>query len=351
MKLIEIQTWDELEKKLNDLKGKNSLYIKIKCKDRRATIKVIDLKNFSGSIDISFENDCFYNLTVLTDNRKINAFFTNASKTVVVIDKRPFLKIDYKRQVAKPIVIHSEKEIRNDNLPMLLANNICLTRRMLTGLKEKQINGNNYVVYINKDNIYDTKYFYNCHFVIYDKIIFINEAKDFAQLKKIRQGNILVFVNQSISRFAMKSVDLISFSGNLYLLGNNHCLKNGTIFNSSKNAGLFGTINPSANIWIEDFGLDHLIFAGKIPLYFGAFVGNRETNKFYSNDGKVIFKNCYVKNCLLQESFIETGVLVGNPNIDYEFIDFFAYNNFCNKKAIYFNNYLSENKLTRKNKN
>ena len=116
MKLIEIQTWDELEKKLNDLKGKNSLYIKIKCKDRRATIKVIDLKNFSGSIDISFENDCFYNLTVLTDNRKINAFFTNANKTVVVIDKRPFLKIDYKKQVVKPIVIHGEKEIRNEEI-------------------------------------------------------------------------------------------------------------------------------------------------------------------------------------------------------------------------------------------
>lgn len=350
MRLIEIQSWNELEEKLANLKGKDYLYIKIKCKKKKATINAINLKQFSGTIDICFDNDGVYEITVLTDCNKNNTFFTNVNKVAIVVDRRPFLKLNYKKIEVKPRAIHSEEEILDNNIPMVLTENVCLTKT-LPKLSERQINGNNFVVYLSKDNINDVKYFYNANFIIYDKIIFINEVKDFYTLKEIRKGNILVVLNKSISNFAMKSVDLIEFTGNLYLLGNDNYLKNGTIFNKGKNVGLFGSVNSCANIYIENLGMNHLIFAGKVPYYCGCFIGNRETTKFYSREGELFFKNCYVKNCVLPKPIIENGVLVGNPNLYYGFVNILASDNFCGSKEIYFNDYLNEHRLIRKNKN
>lgn len=350
MRLIEIQYWNELEEKLANLKGKDYLYIKIKCKKKKATINAINLKKFSGTIDICFENDGVYEITVLTDDNKNNTFFTNAHKVVIVVDKRPFLKLNYKKIEVKPRAIHSEEEILGDNLPMVITENICLTKT-LPNLNERQIDGNNFTVYLSKDNINDVKYFYNANFIIYDRIISVNEAKDFYKLREINQGNVLVVLNKSITNFAMKSVDLINFTGNLYLLGNHNCLNNGTIFNVGQNVGLFGTVNPCANIYIENLGMNHLRFAGKISHYCGCFIGSRDTTKFYSREGNLFFRNCYVKNCALPKPIIEKGVLVGNPNLYFDFERVLAYDNFCGNKEIHFNEYKTENQLTRKNKN
>lgn len=341
MRLIEINTWGEFHKKLKDIKGNEYVYVKILCQERKGKIEAVDLQKFKGTLEINFSNENKMYLFEVSHpvDFSVREFFYNSNKACVTMNYRGVLKFVYRAIPKKTIAISSveqlQKEInKTDKNRSLVLSNDLLFKNMPCQMQEK-IDAAGFKVFIPKTDIALSSHFINAQFVFYDSYLEIKNVEDLHILEKFSHGNIVVSLHNDLKKFVMKPINLSKFSGNLYIFGNHCSINNGRVLISSVSGGFIKELHPYANVYIENLGFERLVFCGNKPYYCGTVLGMRTRFGYQSPEGRIVLKNCWVKNVLMPESYLHTDVFVGDTSVDYDLIDVYSCRVFANKREIY----------------
>ena len=340
MKLIEIKEWNDF-KKIENLKGNDYIFVKVYLTTFKGTIDAIDLRNFSGTIDLSFAYpQKFYKVTVRTsDIKKVQGLFKNVGKTQILMNQDVFLKITYDVK-KKRVLVATEKDILEavfkyplENLVLDCQNDIVI-RRDINIPATFSIETNGFMVFWPREQKIKTEK--NCkNPIYYDRLVKAKEINDLKVLEQITEGVPVVLFQNDFKNFACSSLDLTRFQGDLYLLGNGFCLSKGVILQNQESLGLISLLHPYANLFVKDLTLENLVFQGKHPLYCGGILGTRANLGMQGPEGQILFQNCVVKNCVFPKAFLENHVFLGNEMLESQMINCSFSNVYAQKKALY----------------
>ncbi len=340
MRLIEIKTWNEFHEKLKDIKGNEYVYVKILCKERKGKIEAVDLKKFKGTLEINFPDENKIYLMEISHpiDCSIREFFYNGDKACVTMNYHGTLKFGYHVIPKKTIAISNEQQLQKEmnkateNCDFVLKNNLLLKKSFKI---KKQINAAGFKVLLSKNDMALAPYFINAQFVFYDDYLEVKKPEDLYMLENFFYGDVVVVLNSDLKNFIMRPINLSKFCGNLYILGNHFSLNNGRILVPSLSGGLIGELHPYANLYVENLGLEHLIFCGNKPNYCGTVLGMRTKSGYQSPEGRIVLKKCWAKNIKMPDSYFHTDVFVGDTSIDYDLEDVYSFQVFKNRKEIY----------------
>lgn len=351
MRLIEINHWKELNEKLQNLKGKEYLYVKINGVSRTGWTKAIDLKKFKGTLDITFANSKkFYFLEVQApENVKMQNLFFNSEKATILLNCPGVLKIDYVPLPKQTVAITNETDLNQPVYPndILTSNeDLVLTKKILL---EKKIDVLGHKVFLSSKHKALQENFLNAQFIYYDQLLEIQNISDWYALEKLTNGTTVVLVKNDIEILKMKALNLSKYSGDLYILGNHHFLQNGIIFFSNA-SGFIEELHPYANLYIKDLNFQNLMFLGENPSYCGTILGQRNKKGYQSPEGNIYLENCWISDINLPNAFINTDVFIGDNQLPYTLIDSGASKVYIDEKRIYPSR-IETPRLERKNKN
>lgn len=322
MRLICINKIEDFDQ-LRNLKGKEYLYIKIGNFYLGNPMNAIDLADFEGTLDISFEScKTLTRMHILTPNNKDNyAFFVHPGKTNIIVNEQDNVFYQY-HVISKLISIHNENELQavvahyhQDNMSIELVNNLILTNPIVIP-KGLRIIGHHKMIYIpQKDDEKNYANILDAEIVKYDSYIKIKNKDELAYLGDIANGNVVVSIHNNIDNFDMSGIYLKEFYGNLYIEGNGHSLGHGFIHSYQNYNGLITELMEGSSLRIANLGLNQIDYLGD-SYYTGGFLGSHfdEHAKQHMYPGNVTIINCPVINCHFDTAEYGVGIYVGHED-------------------------------------
>lgn len=249
MRRIDIKDQNDF-KLLEQLKGLDTIFLKIMTKNMPRELMAFDLSQFNGTIVISFLYPQFHKLKVKTDSWDNYYIFKNVGKTLISFQENVLFSIKYDQRENRYAVKDVQEKLRKIQVEAIPC----------------------------------------------DKIIRIKKKEHLARLNDLVDGSIYVDVNTDIENELIPAISLKNFTGKLCIDGHGHVISHCTIENG-ENGGLITDINSQGSLVINNFHIENCRFLGKCN-YSGAFLGSRDMKKGYaSSPALVVIVNCSVKKC------------------------------------------------------
>ena len=323
MKRIEIHHKKDLEK-LKEIKGKEYIFLKIYPEFNHCTLEAIQLPNFYGTIDISFEesNKPFFYKILASSKQNTVAFFENVRNYQVHTSRNVVVKFNYLiQQITKYVsnMKQLEEAINDPKIKsIVIKNDLVITNQLPTTNKEINVNYN--VIYITQENVKKLPFLKNSRIELVDKIFLINDIEDLSQLSELTNEKVVVSIEKDFTNFELASISLENFTGVMYFLGNEHKLSNGVI-RGRRRVGLFSKVHNYGSIFFQDFSLEKIKYTGSSTTFIGGFLGARKgisQNYYASSKGQIEFSNCHIKNCFFCV-YGRVNPFVGKPEEDFCF--------------------------------
>ncbi|MCI8394665.1 MAG: hypothetical protein HFH86_04220 [Bacilli bacterium] len=335
MKLIELKQEHDLQK-LKNLKGKDYIFLKVYASFEPDFIEAIDLVNFSGTLDVSFENKdlkpCF---VYMESNSSRKWIFQNINKVDIIMPPKIKTNIKY-TQLETEYHVKSEKDFQNivlcrpvsDDLVIYLEQDLVLDRISWEALAKYsgkiQIEGNRHKIYVSDENFKNILEhssnisLQGCQVILVDQVIRVFEYQDLLVLFSLKNGRVVINIENDLSRFEMASITLNQFLGSLIILGNDHTISNCIIKSNSYNAGLISSIHPTSNLEVSHLTFQHIqISSLRSVLYSGVILGQRvvKSNSTIKQKhfmpGRISFDNCHIIGAKIPVALKKSGTFVG----------------------------------------
>lgn len=337
MKLIEIREWKDF-RKLENLKGKDYIYVKVYITATKGIIDAVDLQHFSGTIDLSFAYpQKYYKVSVRTnDIKKVQGLFKNVGRARIVMSQNVFLNLAYVYQ-EKHVDVKTEKDILQAILKHPLENLVLDLKNDLVIQRDIDI-PSTFTFQTNKFMIFAPRKENFCSrmnpLIYYDHLVKVQDVQDLKTLKQISTGTTVVLFQNDLTNFVMPSLNLAHFQGDLYLLGNGFRLSNGVVLQKDESLGFISELHPYANLLVKDFTLENISFKGNKPNYCGGILGTRTSKGMQSPEGQILFQNCIVKNCVFPKAYMENHVFLGNEMLESQMKNCSFVNVYADKKVL-----------------
>lgn len=344
MRRVELhQTSDILQ--LENLKGDEYIFLKIYKSFHPSILSAINLKKYSGTIDISFEDKkSKHECTVWTESSlSRNFIFKNIEKANILLPRQENWKIKYKNVLTNFRISsgkHFEKVAKDlkeqEKVIWQIDDDIAMNDFPFGFFKNYHgkiiLKGNQHTFYLKQTDLWQ-KFLQehevcveNLSIALADHIFHIQKGEDFGIIKDLLKGNSVISISKDLKDFTMNSLSLSTFYGNIVILGHNHSLKNVTIRATHPQiSGFITSISPTSNLVISNLTLENISFQhSENCKHAGVFLGKRvevpENMTAHFMPGFVRLINCHTKHAVIPKAK-NMGALIGKSDDQMEWIN------------------------------
>ena len=346
MRRIELHHTNDLDR-LRNLVGNEYIFVKVFHTFAPSIIRGIDLKKFSGTIDVDFEKGGHFPCVVKVDENATRRFlFMNVEKAEILMPRHLTYSVKYQeisnhffffsigdfRKVQEnvdgqqQIVLHFQDDVCLESFPLDFLENYSGKIRIIGDDHQMFLkNGSAWKDFLDNHRVTVE----NFSIVLVDQIIFVKTAKDLEKISNLTTGKIAVSICNDIKNFRMESIQLSKFRGSLYILGHKKRIQDVCIRSFNKTHGFISSISPASDLKIYNLSFqnvksEHLGECKEAGVFLGkrGFVSDEVQSHFVP--GQILFSNCSVKNARLPYAS-SIGTFVGDGDFEIEILDSFDF--------------------------
>jgi len=337
MKRIDIVRTEDL-RKLENLHGRDTYYVKIHRKSLPRQIRAIDLEKFHGKLEIVVDDtDHYYEYFVKTTTRKHLYFFDNVRPGQICMNASNLL-FHYKPKVEQILIKHEEdleKALlfhKNGKYVTGVLESDCGLSKNIVLPKDFSLKGNGHILFVPRSIYPLYKNIKNLQSWPYDHFLKVSCVEDLKEMLNWRSGFSYVEWYKDIVGQELSSLCLEQFLGSCYINGMGHGVFNSTIHGN----GFISSLPKVSNLFVGNLHIHNVSYLANSD-YKGGFLGdiNNEKNmKYVSTPGLVQFLDCSVRNCFFGDYNVSCGAFVGRSHENVELWRCFYDGNFDQKRNV-----------------